>query len=320
MSRKLQGLLDELRRSPLFPLYGFFLVFLAFKAVLLSFLQLGMGAMGYSPLTIKQVANNNEIFVQTLGLLLALWAVFVARQSQNSRKGRLVDFLGEALWVGLGPRTWLAEALNPVLRGFGIVSLGVLLLLLSGFLALEGQLNMATFYVLPLIVLRALSLALWVGVLELARIKLVRVLTGMGVTEVLGHLALVAFEGYLLFAVLATEASASETVFMTLVAVWWAALHHAWALLSGASLLSSWRRVCTVSSMLISLTCVYGFPVSWGRAASLTSVYEGSHPWARQLIESPSVLGQWSFILLFTGLSVVLVRKVLTQKQQPVLG
>jgi len=313
MSRKLQGLLGEMKHAPLFPVYTFFMTFFVLKLLLSYLLEGALFLAGYIPPSPSQIVENNEVFIQTLALVMALWAVFARTSLAGVRRVSVREFLGESLLRWPRPAVWFAESLRPILIGFSIASLGVLLLLLSGFLRIEGQLSRGSFFILPVVALRAALLVSWVGVLELTRLKLSRLLLRSGFFEVVGLLALAIFEGYLLYSVLKTSGGALEQAFMGLVALWWAALLTAWTLLSGSEVMASWRRVCVVASLVVSLTCIYGFPLSWGRVASLTSVYEGPHPWAHGVLQSPSLLGQWSFILIFTVFFGVLLRRVLTQ-------
>jgi hypothetical protein len=313
MSRKLQGLLGEIKDAPFFPVYAFFLIFFVLKALVSYILKGALFLGGHPALSAAQIVENNEVFIQTLTLVVALWAVFARRSSRDAKAVTLREFLGESLRKWPSPKLWVEEALRPLLTGFSVASLGVLLLLLSGFLSIEGQLGRGSLFLLPVIGLRASLLVLWVGALELTRLKLSRLLARSGLFEVVGLLALAIFEGYLLYAVLKTTGGALEQAFMGLVALWWAALLTAWTLVSDRTVMASWRRVCLVASLVVTLTCVYGFPLSWGRVASLTSIYEGPHPWSHLVLQSPSVLGQWSFILIFTVFFALLLRRVLTQ-------
>lgn len=316
MGRKLQGLLGEMKHAPLFPVYTFFITFFVLKVLLSSLLRGALFVAGYLPLSATQIVENNEVIIQTLALVLALWAVFARSNLGGTRRATLREFLGESLLRWPRPDVWFAESLRPLLVGFSIASLGVLLLLVSGFLRIEGHLSAGSLYILPVVALRGALLILWIGVLELTRLKLSRLLLRSGLFEVVGLLALAIFEGYLLYSVLKTSGGALEQAFMGLVALWLAALLSAWTLLSGSEVMASWRRVCVIASLVVSLTCIYGFPLSWGRVASLTSVYEGPHPWAHGVLQSPSLLGQWSFILIFTVFFGILLRRVLTQTSE----
>jgi hypothetical protein len=311
MSRRLQGLLGEIRGAPFFSVYAFFLTFFVVRAALSYGLAGALFVGGYLPPSNTQIVENNEVFIQTLALVLALWGV-LGRRANGSRTS-LREFLGESLLRWPSPAVWVSESLRPILTGFGVASLGVLLLLLSGFISLEGHLSLMSVYMLPVIALRGALLVLWVASLELTRLKLSRLLARSGLFEVVGLLALTVFEGYLLYSVLRTAGGPLEQAFMGLVALWWAALLGAWTLVSGRDVMSSWKRVCTVAALVLSLTCVYGFPLAWGRVASLTSVYAGPHPWAQSVLSSPGLLGQWSFILIFSAFFAVLLRRVLTQ-------
>ncbi|MEO5667906.1 MAG: hypothetical protein ABIR96_07605 [Bdellovibrionota bacterium] len=313
MSRKLQGLLGEIKNAPFFPVYRFFLIFFVLKLVLAFLMEGAFFLGGYAASSSTQIVENNEVLIQSLALVIALWGVFARGPGASSRHVSLREFLGESMHKWPAPSFWVAESLSPIMLGFGIASFSVLLLLLSGFLSIEGHLSLASLLIMPAIVLRAALLVLWIALLELTRLKLSRLLVRSGLFEVVGLLALVIFEGYLLYSVMKTSGGALEQAFMGLVALWWSALLATWTLISGKTVLASWRRVCIVASLVVSLTCVYGFPLSWGRVASLTSVYEGPHPWSRVVLQSPSLLGQWSLILIFTAFFAAMLRRVLTQ-------
>lgn len=314
MSRKLQGILGEVKRAPLFSVYTFFVIFFVLNFLLSLLMESALFFSGHLPEASKQIAENNEVFIQTLALLIALWGVFTRTSSGISKRVLLRDFLGESRLTWPATQVWISESLKPLLGGFVIASLGLLLLLLSGFLTLEGNLSASSFLLVPTIALRAAMLLLWVGVLELTRLKLSRLLVRTGVFEVVGLMALVIFEGYLIYSVMKTSGGPVERAFMALVALWWASLLSTWTLLTRGSVMASWKRICGIASFVVSVTCIYGFPLSWGRVASLTSVYEGPHPWSGVVLESPGILGQWSFILIFTGCFALLLRRVLTQR------
>ena len=311
MNGRLQGFLGEIRHAPFFPVYAFFLTFFVLKAVFSYGFAGALFLAGYLPPANTQVLENNEVFIQTLSLVIALWGV-LGRGSRGAR-ATLREFLGESILRWPSPMLWVSESLNPILRGFVVASLGVLVMLLSGFLILEGQLSVMSLFMLPAIALRAALLVLWVAVLELTRLKLSRLLAHSGLFEVVGLMVLTVFEAYLLYSVLKIEGAPLEQAFMGLVALWWASLLGVWTLVSGRDVMSSWKRVCVVASLLVSLTCVYGFPLAWGRVASLTSVYPGPNPWAQSVLPSPGLLGQWSFILIFSAFFAGLLRRVLTQ-------
>jgi|GEM_PF-2205248 len=319
MGRKLQGLLGEIKHAPFFSVYAFFLTYFVLKLSLGFFFEAALFLGGYQPPSPKQIVENNEVFIQSLALVTALWGVFARGPGAGSRRVSMREFLGESLFRWPSPDVWLAESLRPILSGFVIASFGVLLLLLTGFISIEGQLGLGSLILLPVIALRAALLVMWVALLELMRLKLSRLLARSGLFEVVGLLALVIFEGYLLYSVLKTSGDSLEQAFMGLVALWWAGLLAAWTLISGREVMASWRRVCIVSSLLVSLTCIYGFPLSWGRVASLTSVYPGPHPMADFVLQSPSLLGQWSFILIFTVFFMGLFWRVLTHRQDRVV-
>jgi hypothetical protein len=310
MSRKLQLFFGGFRSSSLFQVFGFFAVFYLLRIGLSFLLAWLLRLGGFSAAESFQVLENNEIFIQTLCLLAGLWVIF-REAGRSPRKFLLSELLGDFQKPWPRGRVWMASALEPWFWGFFWASVGVALALLSGFLRIEGGLAGAYWlYLLPMIFLRALGIFFWIFALELMRLKMSRLLAPGRDGDFVGNVALVIFEGSLLYSVFHTEAAPLQQALMVLVAAWMAALLSLWTMQTRHSLLASWQRVCWLSSFVIALLCFYGFPLSWGRVASLASLHEGESPWALLLMPAPTLLGQWSFIFIFSVLGCFLLRRV----------
>jgi len=310
MSRKLQWLFGGIQSSPLFQVFGFFGVFYLLRSSFAFLMNFLLPLWGYSPQASLQIVENNEIFIQTFSLLAGLWIVF-REKGRSTRKFLLWELLGEPEQHWPAAKVWLASSMSPLLWGFFWASLGVALSLVSGFSRIEGGIAGAYwFYLIPMILLRAFGIFFWVFALELTRLKMSRVLSPGRDGGFVGNVALVLFEGSLLYSVFHTAASPMQQVLMVIVATWMASLLGLWTLQTRFSVLASWRRICWVSAFTVTLVCFYGFPLSWGRVASLTTLYSGESQLALDWMPLPTFLGQWSFIAIFTVFAWILLRRV----------
>jgi hypothetical protein len=308
MSRKLQWFFGSLPSTPLIQVAGFFLSFLVLRTLLLWGIALGLEFAGHNPAVASQISESNEIFVQTLALLMALWINF--RKEAFSRRVFIWELLGESRRSLAQPRIWLSTALEPLFWGFAVASLGVALSLFLGLLKLESGLGALWTYLLPLVSLRILMIVAWIFVLELTRLKLSRILAPQEGHDLVGSSALILFEGFLIYSALSTGSGAVEQALMGLVALWFASILSCWTVLSRSTMMGAWKRFCWLSSFTVSLVCLYGFPLSWGRVASLTSVHAGNFQLRNLSFDAPSILGQLSFVLIFTVAGVLMLRRV----------
>lgn len=280
-----------------------------------EFLSLAFTLSGRGEGFSAQVIENNEIFIQSISLLLGIWLVF-GKASSGALKASIGDSLGFADGsTTLKFRRLLTEALGPAAKAFSLASIGVALCLSFGLFRLEGPvLDLSWIGVWsPLWLLRAFSFFLWVLVLEMTRHHLMKALLFERGTELIGRMALILFEGYLIFKVFRLPGETLEQGLVAAVSIWVAALMQIWTGYRVRSRLAAWKRTIALSIFLITIFGVYGLPFSWGRSVSLYSALSGGDELgsvAMGLLIEPYLLGNVIFIGMLTLLSCFMLRRV----------
>ena len=248
-----------------------------------------------------------------MALLLSVWLVF-GRASIRA----LSDSVGETLGIQqrtLRGRRLFAEAMGPAAKAFLWASLGVTLSLVFGLLRVEGPILDISWvgYWAPVWFLKAASIVMWVLVLELVRVHMLKALTYTQGTEFLGRLAMILFEGYLIFKVFRLPGEPLEQGLVALTSVWAASALQLWAHATEGRGMAAWKRVVSVATFLITVYGVYGLPFAWGRSISLYSAFPTGVSPSMGILAEPYLLGNVIFIVLLSGLSMLLLRRVQTR-------
>ena len=168
-------------------------------------------------------------------------------------------------------------------------------------------------YWAPLWLLKALTFFFWVLILEMTRFRLMKILLKTQSTEFIGRLAMVLFEGYLIYKVFKLPGDVLEQGLVALVALWVAALLQLWSGMTSQKSMIAWRRTIFVSVFLLTAYGIYGLPFAWGRNISIYSTFVNQDVGVLAPLFQPYLLSNVIFIALLTLVSAVMLRRVQTR-------